>query len=57
MLFRSAAFYLSMVLIPDGSFCASATVVDPDWIRIKWDPWIRIRICNRDPDPRGPKDP
>jgi hypothetical protein len=26
---------------------------DPDWIRIQWGPWIRIRIRNPDPDPRG----
>jgi hypothetical protein len=28
---------------------------DPDWIRIQWDPWIRIR--NPDPDPGGKKCP
>ncbi len=35
------------------------SVVDPDWIRIQWGPWvrIRIRIRNRDPVPdrRGGK--
>ncbi len=24
-------------------------------IRIQWGPWIRIRICNPDPDPKGQK--
>jgi hypothetical protein len=38
-----------------------ASVVDPDpdpypdWIRIQWCPWIRIRIRNPDPDPGGQK--
>jgi hypothetical protein len=37
----------------------SCSVVDqdPDWIRIQWDPWIRIRIRNPDPDPGGKKCP
>ncbi len=26
------------------------SVFDPDWIRIQWCPWIRIRIRNPDPD-------
>jgi len=29
--------------------------LDPDWIRIRWGPWIRIRIRNLDSDPRGQK--
>jgi hypothetical protein len=30
---------------------------EPDWIRIQWDPWIRIRNPNPDPDPGGQKLP
>ncbi len=30
---------------------------DPDWIQIQSGPWIRIRICNTDPDPGGQKLP
>ncbi len=31
--------------------------VDPDWIRIQWGPWIRIRVCDPDPDLGGKKWP
>jgi hypothetical protein len=33
----------------------TCSAVDPDWIRIQWCPWIRIRIRinNPDPDPGG----
>jgi hypothetical protein len=27
----------------------------PDWIRIQWSLWIRIRIRNPNPDPGGQK--
>ncbi len=37
------------------SFTNSPVVSDPDWIRIQWGPWIRIRIRNPDPDPGGQK--
>ncbi len=33
------------------------SVFDPDWIRIQWGPWIRIRNPNPDLDPRAQKWP
>ncbi len=55
-LFERWHHYFSENLPGFALFCR---VVDPDWIRVQWGPWIRIRtrIANPDPDPGGQKWP
>ncbi len=55
MRIRNTRISVNAFFLQESISIVTSSVVDPDWIRIQWGLWIRIR--NPDPDPGGQKCP